>query len=200
MDIETGGYRRWPDRCGRDRERAAQLVDRLNERIGKLVGWLVLAMILIGAFNALARYAGRWLGVNLSSNAYLEAQWYLFSLVFLLGAAYTLKHDGHVRVDVLYSRLSQRRRDWIDLVGTLVLLLPFSAFCLAVSWPAVYNSWAVLEGSPDPGGLPRYPLKTMILVAFVLLILQGLAQLVRLVSRVRSPDTGGSVPFSGRQP
>ena len=181
-------------------ERAAQLVDRLNECIGKLVGWLVLAMILIGAFNALARYAGRWLGVNLSSNAYLEAQWYLFSLVFLLGAAYTLKHDGHVRVDVLYSRLSQRRRDWIDLVGTLVLLLPFSAFCLAVSWPAVYNSWAVLEGSPDPGGLPRYPLKTMILVAFVLLILQGLAQLVRLVSRVRSPDTGGSVPFSGRQP
>lgn len=167
--------------------RLAGLIDALNERIGALVAWLVLAMVAVAAWNAVARYLGRWMGTNLSSNAYLEAQWYLFSLVFLLGAAYTLRHDEHVRVDVLYSRLSLRSRAWIDLVGTLVFLLPFSVFCLWVSWPSVRNSWSVLEGSSDPGGLPRYPIKTMILVAFVLLILQGIAQAVHAVETIRSP-------------
>lgn len=167
-------------------------IDALNERIGKAVGWLVLAMVLIGAYNAVARYLGRWIGVNLSSNAYLESQWYLFSLVFLLGAAYTLKHNEHVRVDVLYGRLSTRGRAWIDLIGTLVFLLPFSVFALAVSWPSVHNSWRVLEVSADPGGLPRYPIKTMILVAFCLLIVQGIAEVVRNVAVLRG--TGEPVP------
>lgn len=165
-------------------------IDALNERIGRATGWLVLAMVLIGAYNAVARYVGRWMGSNLSSNAYLEAQWYLFSLVFLLGAAYALKHDDHVRVDVLYGRLSKRARVWIDLLGTILLLLPFSIFCLWVSWPSVRNSWAVLEGSADPGGLPRYPLKSMILVAFVLLILQGIAEVARGVLWLRRGDDG----------
>lgn len=176
-------------------------IDALNERIGRVVGWLVLLMVLIGAYNAVARYLGRWVGLNLSSNAYLEAQWYLFSLVFLLGAAYTLKHDDHVRVDVLYGRLSRRARAWIDLVGTLVFLLPFSVFCLWVSWPSVRNSWAVQEGSPDPGGLPRYPLKTMILVAFALLLLQGIAEAVRhawvLSGRDEVPEERSSIRETG---
>ena len=165
--------------------RAARAIDRLNERIGQLIGWLVLAMVLMGAYNAVVRYLGRYTGGNLSSNAYIELQWYLFSLVFLLGAADTLRRGAHVRVDLLYARLSDRGRAWIDLLGTLLMLLPFSIFCLWVSWPAVANSWAVYEVSPDPGGLPRYPIKTMILVAFVLLVLQGLSEVVKKVAELR---------------
>ncbi|NKB88288.1 MAG: TRAP transporter small permease subunit [Acidobacteria bacterium] len=149
-------------------------------------------MVLIGAYNAVARYLGRGIGINLSSNAYLEAQWYLFSLVFLLGAAYTFKHDNHVRVDVLYGRLSRRGKTIINLIGTALFLLPFSIFSIWVSWPSVRNSWAVLEGSPDPGGLPRYPIKTMIIVAFVLLALQGVAELIRGVQLLRSGELDAS--------
>ena len=172
----------------------AQRIDALNERIGRAMSWLVLAMVLLGAFNAVARYVGRWIGVNLSSNAYLEGQWYLFSLVFLLGAAYTFKHDGHVRVDVLYGRLGTRAKAWIDLIGILVFLMPFSLFILGVSWPSVWNSWAVWEASADPGGLPRYPIKSMILVAFVLLIAQGIAEVIRKVEYLRSDADRESAP------
>ncbi len=164
------------------------VVDALTERVGRAVSWLVLAMVLTGAYNAIARYLGRGMGVNMSSNAYLEAQWYLFSLVFLMGAAYTFKHDNHVRVDVLYGRLSKRGQLWINLIGTVVFLLPFSFFTLWVSWPSVRNSWMVLEGSPDPGGLPRYPIKSMILVAFALLALQGIAEVVRGIASLRSGE------------
>ncbi len=166
-------------------------IDALTERIGSAVSWLVLAMVLVGAYNAVARYVGRSIGINLSSNAYLEMQWYLFSLVFLLGAAYTFKHNAHVRVDVLYGRMSKRRQLWIDLIGTVVFLLPFSIFCLWVSWPSVRNSWAVLEASPDPGGLPRYPIKSMILVAFALLALQGVAEIMRKVRLLRDDGAAG---------
>jgi TRAP-type mannitol/chloroaromatic compound transport system permease small subunit len=157
------------------------LVDRLNDWIARGVAWLVLAMVLLGALNAVARYAGRWVGFNLSSNAYLELQWYLFSLVFLLGAAHTLRRDAHVRVDVLYGRLAPRTQAWVDIVGTLVFLIPFCLSILWLSWPMVRNSWQVLEISSDPGGLPRYPIKSVILVAFALLLLQGVAEIARRV-------------------
>jgi TRAP-type mannitol/chloroaromatic compound transport system permease small subunit len=97
-------------------------------------GWCWL-MVLVGAFNAVARYLGRFLGVHLSSNAYIELQWYLFSLVFLLGAAWVLREDAHVRVDVLYARVTARTQAIIDILGTLLLLVPFSAFVLWVSRP-----------------------------------------------------------------
>lgn len=168
--------------------RFIRFVDALNDRIGAFASWLVLAMVLIAAGNAVARYLGRFVGTNLSSNAYLEAQWYLFSLVFLLGAAYTLRRDAHVRVDVMYSRLSRRGRAWIDLLGSVLLLLPFCVFCIWVSWPSIHNSWIVLEGSPDPGGLPRYPIKSVILVAFALLWLQGVAMALRAWRVLRGID------------
>jgi TRAP-type mannitol/chloroaromatic compound transport system permease small subunit len=117
----------------------------------------------------------------------------MFSLVFLLGAAHALRRDAHVRVDVIYGRLSARVRAWIDLIGTLLLLLlPFCTMAIVLSWPSVRNSWAVLEGSPDPGGLPRYPLKTMILVAFALLGAQGLALVIR-----RATALAGRTPTEG---
>ncbi len=162
--------------------RISRAIDRLNEHVGNASGWMVLLMVLIGAYNAVVRYLGRYIGGNLSSNAYIEAQWYLFSLVFLLGAAYALRRGAHVRVDLLYGRLGERGRAWVDLVGTLVLLLPFAVFTLWVSWPAVRNSWAVREVSPDPGGLARYPIKAVILAAFVLLILQGISEVIKRIA------------------
>lgn len=168
----------------------ADAVDRLNTRLGTLLRWLALLMVLMGAYNAVARYLTRYAGVALSSNALFEAQWYLFSLIFLLGAAYGLKVDAHVRVDVLYSRLGERGRGWIDLLGTLLFLLPFAVLMLWVSFPTVRNSWVIREVSPDPGGLPRWPIKAVILLSFALLLLQGLAQVVRAVDRIR----GGGAP------
>lgn len=179
--------------------RVARAIDKLNVRIGRLTGWLALLMVLIGAYNAVVRYLGRYIGGNLSSNAYIEAQWYLFSLVFLLGAAYTLRQGAHVRVDLLYGRLGERGKAWIDLVGTLLMMLPFSAFCLWLSWPSVRNSWAVREVSPDPGGLPRYPIKTVILVAFVLLILQGISQVVKHVAVLRGIEPTATENGDGPQ-
>lgn len=165
--------------------RIAAWIDALNERIGRTVAWLVVVMTLVGAYNAVVRYLGRYLGVSLSSNAYIEMQWYLYSLVFLLAAAYTLKHNAHVRVDVLFGRASRRLRAWINLIGTALFLVPFALLTLWLSWPSVRNSWAVREMSPDPGGLPRYPIKTALLVAFALLALQGVAELLRNIAILR---------------
>lgn len=159
--------------------RVARWIDRWSDRLGRGLYWLTLAMIGIGAFNAIARYLDRYTDMGLSSNLWIELQWYLFSLLFLLGAAYTLKHDDHVRVDVLYSRLSRRGKAWINVLGTALFLLPFCAVVLWMSIPFVTNSWAILEGSPDPGGLPRYPIKTVIPLALLLVMIQGVSLLIR---------------------
>jgi TRAP-type mannitol/chloroaromatic compound transport system permease small subunit len=177
----------------------AGLVDRLNDRIGAAIQWLALLMVLVGAFNAVARYTTRYTGLALSSNAYLDLQWYFFTLIFLLGAAYGLNHDYHVRVDVLYEKMSARTRAWVDLIGTVLFLIPFSALMLWVSWRPVWNSWSIREASPDPGGLPRYPIKAVILVAFLLLLLQGLSHSLKQVDILRGsgdetdPDPGGTM-------
>lgn len=165
--------------------RVAAVIDRLSERVGRAASWLTLLMVLIGAFNAIARYLGRFVGVQLSSNGWLELQWYLFSLIFLLAAAYALRTDSHVRVDVLFARISDRGRAWINVIGTAALLIPFCIFMLVVSWSTVRNSWAIREVSSDPGGLPRYPLKTFILVCFALLLLQAVAELIREIAALR---------------
>lgn len=160
----------------------ARGIDRVTDTAYRLIRWLTVLMIVVGAYNAIARYVTKYTGFNLASNAYFDIQWYLFSLVFLLGAAYGLNREVHVRVDVLYTRLSSRTRTWIDLIGTLVFVIPFSIVMLITSWPAVRNSWAVREASPDPGGLARYPIKTVILVCFSLLLLQGISQVIKKVA------------------
>ncbi|NBC15801.1 MAG: TRAP transporter small permease subunit [Bacteroidetes bacterium] len=183
--------------------RLASGIDRLNEWVGRAVMWLTLVMVLVGSYNALVRYLAQFAGgapesglggvlrgigevaVDLNSNAFIEAQWYLFSLVFLGAAAYTLLHDEHVRVDVVFTRLSRRGKAWINLGGTLLFLLPFCALMLWATVPSVMNSWAVREMSPDPGGLPRYPIKTVIPIAFVLLFLQGVAMAIKQVATLR---------------
>ena len=168
--------------------RWANRIDRFNEWTGRGLYWLTLGMVGVGAFNAIARYLDRYTGLGLSSNTWIELQWYLFSLVFLLGAAYTLKQDDHVRVDVLYNWLSRRGRAWINVLGTVLFLLPFCAVVFWMSVPFVVDSWAILEQSSDPGGLPRYPIKTAIPLAFLLVMLQGVSLMIREAAVLRGID------------
>ena len=165
--------------------RLSHAIDRLNGWIGRATGWLLLAMIFVGALAAILRYAGQPLGLSISLNALGEAQWYLFSAIFLLGAAWALREDAHVRVDVLFGRLSPKRKAAIDLAGTVLFLLPFCVLMLWAAWPSVVDSWAVREISPDPGGLPRYPIKTLVPVAFALLFLQGISQAIKAMVALR---------------
>ncbi|MGB3300460.1 MAG: TRAP transporter small permease subunit [Phormidesmis sp.] len=167
----------------------AQKIDYFTNLIGKLAYWLVLVMIGVGVWNVLGRYIGNAIGQNLSSNALIETQWYLFDLVFLLGAAYTLQHGEHVRVDVFYARWSRRRKAMVDLLGTLFFLLPFSVLVIVFSWGAIAKSWAVRETSPDPGGLIRYPIKTMIIISFALLILQGISEAIKNWAIIKGEPT-----------
>ncbi len=173
--------------------RLARGIDALNRAVGRAAAWLSFAMVLMGAFNALARYFDRAAGGGLSSNAWVEGQWYLFSLVFLRGAPYALRAGAHVRVDVLYGRLPARGRHWIDLLGGILFTIPFCVFALWISWPAVHESWVIREGSPDPGGLPRWPIKAVIPVAFALLLLQGLSETLKRAALLagRSEDEVG---------
>lgn len=157
----------------------ARAIDALNEAVGRGARWLILACILISAANAIARY-----GFNLGSNAWLEIQWYLFSLVFLGAAGYTLKHNAHVRIDLLASRLSPRAQHWIDLFGHLFMLLPVSAIMLWFGWDAFLESYRIGEMSTDAGGLARWPIKVVVPAAFALLILQGLAETLRKIARL----------------
>lgn len=157
----------------------ARKIDRITNLIGKLASWLVLVMIGVGVWNVLSRYIGHAIGKNLSANGLIETQWYLFDIVFLLGAAYALQHNEHVRVDVFYAQWNRRRKALADLLGTLFFLLPFSVLVIYFSWGSVVRSWSVRETSPDPGGLARYPIKTMIIVSFVLLILQGISDVIK---------------------
>ncbi len=157
----------------------ARAIDIINEWVGRITYWLVLFMVLVGVWNVAGRYIGRWLGQNLTSNALIEIQWYLFDVVFLLGAAYALKHNEHVRVDIFYKDWNPRRQALANFIGTILFLIPFCCLIIYYSWGTVANSWKILEMSPDPGGLPRYPIKSMIIVSLVLLILQGIAEAIK---------------------
>jgi len=122
---------------------------------------------------------------DLSSNAWLEIQWYLFAAIFLLAAGYTLKHHDHVRVDVIYGRLTPRVQAWIDLAGSLLFLVPFCILMVYLSWPTVVESWIRDEVSPDAGGLTRWPVRLLVPAGFMLLGLQGLSEAIKRIAFLR---------------
>ncbi|NCO79642.1 MAG: TRAP transporter small permease subunit [Cyanobacteria bacterium] len=157
----------------------AQIIDLITEWYGKIVYWLVLVMIGIGVWNVIGRYLGKIIGENLTSNSLIELQWYIFDLIFFLGAAYTLKKDNHVRVDIFYKDLPTKRKALINIIGVLFFLIPFCGVIIYFSWQYVFNSWQILEISPDDGGLPRYPIKTLIIISPILLIIQGISELIK---------------------
>lgn len=168
----------------------ARAIDALNEHTGRAVRWLVLVVILIAAGNAVSL----WLFHD-SSNAWLEIQWYLFGAVFLLAAGYTHKHNGHVRVDLLFGRLPPRARAWVDISGALLFLLPVCALLIWLSWPDFVSSWRSGEMSSDAGGLIRWPIRLLIPLGFALLALQGIAETIKRIAFLA--DRG---PLPGEKP
>ena len=159
--------------------KVSHLIDNLSEFLGKIAIYLTLLLVVIGFYNVVARYIGRFIGQNLSSNRFIETQWYIFSIIFFLMFAYNLKHDVNVRVDFLYAKWSPRRKAWVDLIGTLLVLIPFCIMAIWVTINPVIFSWTLWEMSPDPGGLPRAPIKSFIIVAFGVLLLQAVAQAIK---------------------
>jgi TRAP-type mannitol/chloroaromatic compound transport system permease small subunit len=158
----------------------ADRIDALNRQAARVGRWALLLMLTLGTWNVVGRYVGLAVGRNLSSNALIEGQWYLFDVLFLLGLGYALQRDDHVRVDVLQSRWTPRRKRRVELAGTLGLLLPFVLVVLLTSVEPTLHAWRIGELSPDPGGLPRTWVKSLIPLGFLLLGLQGVAQAIRL--------------------
>jgi TRAP-type mannitol/chloroaromatic compound transport system permease small subunit len=173
-------------------------IDAVTGLFGKLMWWLSLFMVLIGAYNVVTRYAfdqiaqlfGERVARVMSGNRYLELQTYSYDLIFLLAAAYVLSADSHVRVDIIFSQLGSRARAWIDIIGTFLFLFPFCALGIYFSQSYVARSWRQMEISPNPGGLARYPIKTVIIVAFALLVVQGISELIKNIAFLRGhPDS-----------
>ncbi|MCX7164908.1 MAG: TRAP transporter small permease subunit [Rhodocyclales bacterium] len=153
------------------------LIDGLNERVGRAMIWLVLIVVVISAGNAVVRFA-----FNMSSNALLEIQWYLFSAIFLLSSGYVLKKNEHIRIDVLFGRYTERTQNWIDVFGFLVFLLPMGFLIGYLSWAVFTLAWTSGEMSSNPGGLIRWPVRLMMPVGFALLVLQGLSELIKRIA------------------
>ena len=154
-------------------------LDKISTGFGNLSSLLVFLLVLVGAWNVLGRYLGRFIGTNLSSNTLLEVQWQLFATIFLLGAADTLQRDEHVRVDVLLKDFNTKQKAIANLIGTGLFLFPFCITVLLMSWKSVWNSCLIWEGSPNPGGLPLCPAKSIILLGFALLLSHGVSETIK---------------------
>lgn len=163
----------------------SRLIDRLSEFVGRWVAWLVLAAVLISAGNAITRKA-----FNLSSNAFLEIQWYLFAAVFLLAAGYTLLRQEHVKIDVVSGRFSKRTQIWIEIVGLCVFLFPFIYMIVKLSMPLVINAFVTKEMSSNAGGLIRWPVFALLPAGMALLGLQGVSELIKRIAFLKGliPD------------
>ncbi|WP_042247162.1 TRAP transporter small permease subunit [Paracoccus sp. PAMC 22219] len=160
-------------------------IDRVTTLIGRSVAWLILLAVVISATNAIIRKA-----FSMSSNAWLEAQWYLFGAAFMLASAWTLLENEHIRIDVIYGRWSRRVQHWIDLLGTVLFLMPFTTVMLWLTWPALMGSIRSGEISMNAGGLPLWPARAVLVVGFGMLFAQGLSEIVKKIAVMRGiiPD------------
>ena len=168
-------------------------IDAATERIGRATYWLTLAAVLISAGNATIRYS-----FNISSNAWLELQWYLFSAVFLFCGGYALLHGSHVRIDVVYGRFTRKTQLWIDVFGTVFFLLPMAILLMKLSWPVFMNAYVGNEVSSNAGGLVVWPARLMIPIGFFLLTVQGISELIKKIAiiqgRIPDPALAGQGP------
>jgi len=163
----------------------SRAIDALNEKVGHAVYWLVLVAVLVSALNAVIRKA-----FNVSSNSFLELQWYLFSVIFLFCAGYTLLKNQHVRIDVIAGRLSPRAQAWIDIVGTVFFLFPMAIMIMILSWPVFVMAYERNEVSTNAGGLVIWPARLLVPIGFTLLALQGVSELIKRLAFVtgQGPD------------
>lgn len=169
----------------------SRAIDAVNTRIGKLVSWLIVVAVLVSAGNAVIRKL-----FDASSNSWLELQWVLFAAVFLCCAPWTLIDNEHIRIDIVNSRLSRRVRNWIDLLGGIFFLLPFTVVMLVTSWPFFLNSYRINEQSLNAGGLAQWPAKALVPFGFLLLFVQCFSEIIKRVAIMRGiiedPHEGAS--------
>src|SRR3954469_3225136 len=159
-------------------------IDQLNEKIGYICNWLVLAACIVRPAHAMSRYA-----FGYSSNGWLELQWYMFAVLVMFGASYTFKRNEHVRVEILYLMLSERGQLWLDLIGTLFFLIPS---CLLLAWlslPFFLDSYETLEMSGNAGGLVRWPIKAVLPLGFAMLALQGVSEVIKRIAALKGEVT-----------
>ena len=153
----------------------ARRIDRFQDALGRALSWLMLAMVLTVFFDVVSRYA--------LSRSYVftqELEWYIFAVAYLMAGGYVMLWDEHVRVDIMYSRLTPRKKAWVDLILLFVFFFPSALLVIYTTWPFFRNAWTVYEGSPDPGGIPaRWALKGVIIVAFVLMAIQGVSEAIK---------------------
>jgi TRAP-type mannitol/chloroaromatic compound transport system permease small subunit len=168
----------------------SRVIDRVSIVIGRAVMWSILAAVLVSAVNAIVRKA-----FDISSNAWLELQWYLFGAAFMLAASYTLQRNEHIRIDILSNRLSKRARDTIDAVCHVVMLIPFTALMTYLSWPFFYGAFRSGEMSGSAGGLIIWPARLFILLGFALLLVQAVSELIKRIAilngSIADPDLAG---------
>ncbi|MDD3993015.1 MAG: TRAP transporter small permease subunit [Desulfobacteraceae bacterium] len=161
-----------------------RIMDQVSTYTGYAVSWMTLLMVLLTMYDVLMRYVFKAGSIWIQ-----ELEWHLFAANFMLAASWTLLRNGHVRVDLFYARFSPRTKAWVDLIGAIFFLFPFCTLIVYASIPFVSDSWAILEGSSDPGGLPaRYILKSVIPLTFILLALQGLSETIKNVAAIRNGD------------
>ena len=169
--------------------RLSGLIDLVNGFVGRKVAWLILVAVVVAAVNALVRKI-----FNVSSNAWLELQWMLFGAVFLMCASWTMQVKEHIRIDIVNSLLPRRVRQWIELLGHLLFLMPFCVLIVYHSWPFFLRSWEIDEQSLSAGGLPQWPAKALVMIGFALLFVQGISELIKRISIMRGliPDPHAS--------
>ena len=146
--------------------------------------WIVIPTVAVGFVNVILRYVGQSTSTRLTSNTIIELQWYMYSVIFLVGFPYILKHQINVRVDFWYANQAQKRRAWIDFIGNWIGLIPFALIGVFVSFPQGINSWARWEQSPDANGLPRGPIKMLLAIAFALLLIQAFAEQIKVYAAI----------------
>jgi TRAP-type mannitol/chloroaromatic compound transport system permease small subunit len=173
----------------------SRAIDRFTEIVGKAVSWLVLAAVLVSAGNAIIRKT-----FDMSSNAWLELQWYLFGAVFMLAAAYTLRQNEHIRIDIVYGMFSRRKQHWIDLFGHVFFLMPFAILMVFYFVPYFLFTFRSGEISANAGGLPIWPGKLMLLLGFVLLVMQGVSEIIKKIAVMRGNIADPSPHVSSHAP
>ena len=156
------------------------LIDRVNEWLGRIIMWLVLAAVLISAGNAIMRKA-----FSIGSNAFLEIQWYIFAAVFMLGVGYVMLKNAHVRIDFISSKLSKRTNAWIDAIGIVVFTIPLSIIMIDLGWPLFQRAWVSGEVSHNAGGLIRWPVLMLVPLGFAILLAQSVSELIKRVAFLR---------------
>ncbi|MTD99375.1 TRAP transporter small permease subunit [Paracoccus sp. YIM 132242] len=170
-------------------------IDRLNTVIGRNVSWLILLAIFVSATNAIIRKA-----FSISSNAWLELQWYLYGAAFLLAAAYTLLENEHIRIDILFGAWPRRVQHWIELLGHVFFLMPFVLLSLWLMWPWLSRSWRTGEMSMNAGGLMLWPAKALLFTGFVLLLLQGISEIIKKIAVMRGLIPDYNMPMGHHAP